>query len=125
MSVVGLDHVQVAAPVGCEEDARAFYGRLLGLEEIAKPPLLAGRGGCWFRLGEQELHIGVVEGFLPATKAHPGIVMRSAAALRELAERLDGDGVAVEWADAAELGGRERFHVQDPWGNRLELVAPR
>ena len=33
-----LDHVQLAAPPGCEAEARAFYGGLLGLEEIEKPP---------------------------------------------------------------------------------------
>ena len=105
MSIVGIDHVQVAAPPGCEETARAFYGGLLGLEELAKPPLLATRGGCWFRLGRHELHIGVAEGFVPAAKAHPGLAVDSAGALRELADRLQQAGVAVEWADPAELGG--------------------
>jgi catechol 2,3-dioxygenase-like lactoylglutathione lyase family enzyme len=125
VSIVGLDHVLVAAPVGCEEEARAFYGGLLGLEEIPKPPLLGTRGGCWFRLGQHELHVGVADGFVPATKAHPGMAVSSADALRKLAERLHAADIAVEWAEAAELGGRTRFHVRDPWGNRLELVAAR
>jgi catechol 2,3-dioxygenase-like lactoylglutathione lyase family enzyme len=125
VGIVGLDHVQVAAPPGCEDSARAFYGEALGLEEIPKPPLLAGRGGCWFRLGAHELHVGVADGFVPAAKAHPGIEVDSAAALRELAQQLADAGVTVEWADPAELGGRERFHVRDPWGNRLELVVGR
>src|SRR4051812_35183287 len=34
MAIVGLDHVQVAAPPGCEGDARRFYGGLLGLAEV-------------------------------------------------------------------------------------------
>ena len=125
MSIVGLDHVQVGAPAECEDEARAFYAGLLGLDEIPKPPLLAARGGCWFRVGAQELHVGVAEGFVPATKAHPGIDVSSADALEEMATRLVEAGVEVEWADPAELGGRVRFHVHDPWGNRLELLAPR
>lgn len=125
MGIVGLDHVQVAAPPGCEDAARTFYAGLLGLEEIPKPPLLRSRGGCWFRAGGQELHVGVVEPFAPATKAHPGLVLGSADALSELAERLAKAGIAVEWADPAELSDRARFHVHDPWGNRLELLAPR
>lgn len=125
MSIAGLDHVQVAAPAGCEDDARSFYGDLLGLEEIPKPALLAGRGGCWFRAGAHELHVGVADDFLPATKAHPGIATTSHAALHELAGRLAAAGVGVEWAPSAELEGRERFHVRDPWGNRLEVLAPR
>ncbi|MDH4178699.1 MAG: glyoxalase [Thermoleophilia bacterium] len=121
--VLGLDHVQVAAPPGCEADARRFYSGLLGLTELEQPPRLASRGGCWFRLGAHELHVGVADSFSPATKAHPGIRVASTTALRALAERLEAAGVAVEWADPAEIAGRSRCHVHDPWGNRLELLA--
>ena len=124
MGVTGIHHVQVAAPAGCEAAARGFYGTLLGLEEISKPAPLASRGGCWFRAGQHELHVGVDESFVPAAKAHPGLAVGSEAALRELAARLESAGARVEWADPAELGGRSRFHVRDPWGNRLELLAP-
>jgi catechol 2,3-dioxygenase-like lactoylglutathione lyase family enzyme len=114
--VTGIDHVQVAAPKGCEQEARAFYGGLLGLEELPKPEPLAARGGCWFRAGEQELHVGVEEPFAPARKAHPGLVV---ADLGALAERLAGEGIAVAWDDA--IPGAKRCHVADPFGNRLEL----
>jgi catechol 2,3-dioxygenase-like lactoylglutathione lyase family enzyme len=122
-AVVGLHHVQVAAPPGCEGAARAFYGGLLGLREIDKPPLLAVRGGCWFEVGAAELHIGVEHPFRPAAKAHPAFSVGSAAALEELAAALAAAGVEVRWADEAEIPGQRRFHVSDPWGNRLELVA--
>ena len=45
MAVVGLDHVQIAAPPGCEGDARRFYGGVLDLPELPKPEALAARGG--------------------------------------------------------------------------------
>ena len=122
-SIVGVHHVQVAAPPGCESKARAFYGALLGLREIEKPPLLAGRGGCWFTAGAGEVHVGVEEPFRPATKAHPALLVGTAAALEELAMALSASGVEVRWADQAEIPGQRRFHVSDPWGNRLELVA--
>jgi catechol 2,3-dioxygenase-like lactoylglutathione lyase family enzyme len=121
--VLSLDHVQVAAPRGCETAAREFYGNLLGLEEIEKPPALAARGGCWFRLGAYELHIGVEEPFHPARKAHPGLRVAPVEALRQLAERLGASGAEVVWADRDEIPGRERFHVADPFGNRLEFLA--
>jgi catechol 2,3-dioxygenase-like lactoylglutathione lyase family enzyme len=121
--IVGLDHVQVAAPPACEEEARRFYARFLGLEELAKPPLLAARGGVWFRLGAHELHVGVADDFTPATKAHPGFSVDSSEALEEIAARLQDAGVDVAWADPAEIPGTSRFHVHDPWGNRLELVV--
>ena len=121
--VVGLDHVQVAAPAGCEDDARRFYGRLLGLEELDRPARLAVRGGVWFRLGADELHVGVADDFTPATKAHPALRVRSIEALEEVAARLRDAGVDVTWADPHEIPGTSRFHLRDPWGNRLELVV--
>jgi catechol 2,3-dioxygenase-like lactoylglutathione lyase family enzyme len=114
--VIGIDHVQVAAPPGCEAEARAFYGGLLGLDELPKPEPLAARGGCWFRAGAQELHVGVEEPFAPARKAHPGLVVEDA---DSLAERLRAAGIEV--ADDDSLTGVRRFHVADPFGNRLEV----
>src|SRR4051795_11299105 len=74
MAVVGLDHVQIAAPPGCEADARRFYGGLLGLRELDKPEALRNRGGVWFAVGDHhQLHVGVEDGFSPARKAHPAL----------------------------------------------------
>ena len=112
--ITGLDHVQVAAPPGCEAEARAFYGALLGLTEVSKPDSLAARGGVWFAF----LHVGVAPDFLPATKAHPALRVTD---LDALAARLVEAGVEVRWDDA--LAGVERFYADDPWGNRLEFMA--
>jgi catechol 2,3-dioxygenase-like lactoylglutathione lyase family enzyme len=118
MTVIGIDHVQVAAPPGCEEAARAFYGHVLGMEELPKPEPLGARGGCWFRAGEQELHVGVEEPFAPARKAHPGFVVSDLDALR-FRLREAGHG----WEDDSSIAGVDRLHVADPFGNRLELRA--
>jgi catechol 2,3-dioxygenase-like lactoylglutathione lyase family enzyme len=118
--VVGLDHVQVAAPAGCEQLARWFYGELLGLAELEKPPSLRARGGVWFSLGEQQLHVGVAEPFAPARKAHPALLVRGDE-LDALAEQVAGAGVRVDWDD--ELEGVRKFFSEDPWGNRIELVG--
>jgi catechol 2,3-dioxygenase-like lactoylglutathione lyase family enzyme len=119
--ITGLDHVQVAAPPGCEAEARAFYGRLLGLPELEKPPALAARGGAWFACGAQQLHVGVTPDFAPARKAHPALAVAGAAALDALAERLTTAGVDVTWDERIE--GVRRFYAEDPWGNRLELCV--
>ena len=123
MAITGIDHVQVAAPADCEDAARAFYGALLGLEEIAKPPRLAARGGVWFRVGAQQLHIGVAAQFRPAAKAHPALRVSSREALAQLAARLEQQGIEVSWADAEEIPGSLRWYVHDPWGNRIELLV--
>jgi catechol 2,3-dioxygenase-like lactoylglutathione lyase family enzyme len=116
MNVTGIDHVQVAAPRDCEAEARSFYGGLLGLEELPKPEALRANGGCWFRAGAQELHVGVEETFAPARKAHPGFVVDG---LDDLAGRLAAAGVKVAWDES--IPGTRRFHAADPFGNRLEF----
>jgi catechol 2,3-dioxygenase-like lactoylglutathione lyase family enzyme len=118
--VLGIDHVQVAAPPGSEAQARAFYGNLLGLAEVSKPEALRGRGGAWFECGGQQLHVGIAEPFAPAGKAHPALSV-AAGDLDRLAARLVDAGCAVRWDDA--IPGTRRFFTADPWGNRIELTG--
>ncbi len=119
MQVVGLDHVQVAAPhePDSEEKARAFYGGVLGLREVEKPDILKSKGGVWFSLGSVELHIGIEERFSLARKAHPALLVRG---LGELRKRLEGLGYEI--LEAEQIPGVVRFYVYDPFGNRIELM---
>jgi catechol 2,3-dioxygenase-like lactoylglutathione lyase family enzyme len=116
--LAGIDHVQLAAPPGCEPEARRFFSGLLGLEELEKPDPLGARGGVWFRVGAQQLHVGVEQEFAPARKAHPAFAV---AGYDALVARLRAAGVAV--ADDASIPGVRRCYVADPWENRIELVA--
>ena len=115
--VIRLDHVQLAMPPGREEDAERFYSGLLGLERVAKPAALARRGGCWFGRGPVQLHLGSEADFRPARKAHPALVVRGYDAL--LAKLTDA-GFVPRPAD--ELPGIRRCHIDDPFGNRIELI---
>lgn len=115
--ITGLDHVQVAIPVGGEPTAREYYSAVLGMEEIAKPPALAVRGGCWFTSGGAVLHLGVEEPFAPAKKAHPAFLVTD---LDALAAALGERGASITRSDG-ELPGIRRFHTFDPFGNRLEF----
>lgn len=115
----GLHHVQLAMPRGEEDRARRFFGGVLGLTEIDKPPELAARGGAWFRAGRLELHLGVEDGMRPAAKAHPGILVDD---LDGVVARLAADGQAVTGDDA--FPGFRRIYAHDPFGNRLEFLEP-
>ena len=117
--IIGLHHVQLAAPPGAEPAMRAFSAGTLGLTEPAKPPAPAGRGGVWLRGPGIEVHIGVEDGFRPARKAHPGVLVHD---LDALAGRLRAAGHNVR-ADGL-LPGYRRFYAEDPAGNRLELLEP-
>jgi catechol 2,3-dioxygenase-like lactoylglutathione lyase family enzyme len=113
-----IDHVQLAMPPCEEEKARAFYGGLLGMKELAKPPELAKRGGCWFESGDVQIHLGVENDFRAAKKAHPALRCRDYAAL---VQALRDSGVAVSEPD--DIPGVRRCHVHDPFGNRIEVVG--
>lgn len=115
--ILSIDHVQLAMPKGSEDCARSFYRDLLGMKEVPKPQDLAKRGGCWFASGQAQVHLGVEEDFRPAKKAHPALVVEG---LDEIVAKCQHAGVTSQ-ADA-ELDGRRRVHVFDPFGNRLELI---
>ena len=119
MRIKALDHVQLAMPAGREAEARAFYTGILGIPEAPKPPALARRGGCWFERGDLKLHLGVEAGFRPARKAHPALIVEDLPALK-------GSLVAAGFALRADepLAGYDRVFVDDPFGNRIELMEP-
>lgn len=123
IAFVGVDHVQLAAPPDGEAEARAFYGGLLGLEEIVKPPALAARGGCWFQCGAQQIHIGIETECRAAKKAHPALRLADRAGFDGLLARLTARGVMIKHDDEEIPGVTARFFIADPWGNRLELLV--
>ena len=112
--LLAIDHVQLAMPAGGEALARSFYVDVLGLIEVPKPPVLAARGGCWFEAGAVRVHLGVETPFQPARKAHPAFVLRG------LEDFVASHGLSVRWSD--EIPGTVRCHLDDPFGNRIELI---
>ncbi|MGH6883960.1 VOC family protein [Hypericibacter sp.] len=117
MRVVSLDHIHLAMPAGREAEAHAFYEGLLGIPEMTKPPHLAARGGAWFERGALKIHLGVDRNFTPARKAHPGLLVED---LPALIATLTAAGVAVNAEEPLE--GYIRVYVDDPFGNRIELM---
>jgi len=118
MTIVGIDHVQLAMPAGGEDEARRFYTGLLEIPERPKPSELAKRGGAWFENDAVKVHLGVEADFHPARKAHPALLVYG---LDALVARLRHAGVKVL---EDRLPGYSRVYVSDPFGNRLELMEP-
>ncbi|CAM3866186.1 VOC family protein [Mesobacillus zeae] len=112
-----IDHVQLAAPAGSEDQARKFYGQILAMQEVPKPANLAKRGGVWFQCGTNQVHIGIQNEFSPAVKAHPAFEVEN---LEELQQKLTEQNISIKDDDLLE--GAERFYVNDPFGNRLEFL---
>ena len=118
MTILSIDHVQIAMPAGEEDKARAFYIEQLGFIEIPKPPDLAKRGGAWFQAGNVQLHLGVEAGFRPARKAHPAFLVDD---LDSLLASAQNAGYETDTSQPP-LDGYKRAHVFDPFGNRIELM---
>ena len=116
VTVVAINHVQLAMSAGGEASAQAFYEDLLSLSRVPKPPRLKWRGGCWFENDSVKVHLGVDADFHPARKAHPALVVEG---LKELVERLQAAGVRVRQEP---FDGLFRAYVDDPFGNRIELL---
>lgn len=117
MPIYAIDHVLIAMPEGGEEEARAFYGGVLGLPEVEKPESLKGRSGVWFRQPGLHVDLGVDPDFKPATKAHVGL----------LTDDLDGliasiRAAGLDFISAPDVPGYRRIFTFDPFGNRLELL---
>ena len=119
MTLLALDHIQLAMPAGREAEARMFYRDVLGLGEREKPANLAARGGCWFELGSVKVHLGVDRDFHPAAKAHPAFLVDD---VRALARRIEAAGYRI--VEDEPLEGYDRLYVYDPFGNRIELMQP-
>ncbi|MES1200845.1 MAG: glyoxalase [Pseudomonadota bacterium] len=117
MRLLAIEHLQLAMPPGGEPQARAFYEGWLGLPEHPKPAHLARRGGCWFECGALKVHLGVESDFRAARKAHPAFLVEG---LPVLAARLHAAGFPPR--EDEPLEGFDRFYVDDPFGNRLELM---
>jgi catechol 2,3-dioxygenase-like lactoylglutathione lyase family enzyme len=117
MSIVAIDHVQLAIPRGGEDVARRFYGEVLGFQEVPKPEPMRARGGLWFQAGPVGIHLGVEDDMRPSVKAHPALLVRG---LDTYAARLAAAG--CEWKPSDEIPGTRRGHTKDPFGNRIELI---
>lgn len=120
MTVYALDHVQLAMPPSGESQARQFYGSILGLTEIPKPPNLAARGGAWFQCGSIQIHLGVEADFRPAKKAHPAFLVAN---LGQVTENLRQAGYKIKY-DQEPIEDYDRAFTEDPFGNRIELLQP-
>lgn len=118
MTVLSIDHVQIAMPAGGEEKALSFYINLLGFVEIPKPVELEKRGGAWFQSGSVQVHLGVEADFRPARKAHPAFLVND---LNELIAKARFMSFEMDLTQPP-LDGYKRVHVFDPFGNRIELM---
>ena len=76
--------------------------------------------GVWFESANVRIHLGVEPDFRPARKAHPGLLVKD---LPALIRRLRDAGLEV--IDDDRVADCHRAYVNDPFGNRIELMELR
>ena len=117
--VIGIHHAQITIEPGGEEQARFFYGTLLQLPEVEKPENLRARGGMWFDIGTQQLHVGIQsESHRANSRAH---IAYQVEVLAPVIERLEEHGFTIK--RGVMVGTFERVECRDPYCNRVELLA--
>ncbi|MFF3099887.1 VOC family protein [Viridibacillus arvi] len=112
-----IAHIQLAAPKGSEDEAKRFFGDILGFREIEKPELLRKRGGVWFEFANYQIHIGIEEPFIPAKKAHPAFEIENIEGLKSHLSKNK-----IKFIVDEDLPGANRIYINDPFGNRIEVL---
>jgi catechol 2,3-dioxygenase-like lactoylglutathione lyase family enzyme len=115
-----LHHVNVTVPAGLEKASKNFYGVVLGLVELPKPPGTR-QSGAWYQIGPVQLHLSI--------EADPGRlssrhICLNVSDLAAAEQRFRDAGVAII-ADERPIAGTSRFYVRDPGGNQIEIVESR
>jgi len=109
-----IDHIHIVVAPERLEEAKVFYTEVIGLELI-DPNHLFKTPGCWFNIGDAQLHIGV-ESPLPVSTRHTAFEVEDVeAALKYLENK-------VKILEEPVIPGRRRFAFLDPFGNRIELL---
>jgi catechol 2,3-dioxygenase-like lactoylglutathione lyase family enzyme len=117
VGVLAIDHVNITVPRAVEEQAKAFYGGLLGLPQVPKAD--PSRGGAWYLLGDLGLHLSIEDAAAGDRPSSRHVCVRVADLARAEAV-LRGAGVAI-LPDERPAPGWRRFYVRDPGGNRVEV----
>jgi catechol 2,3-dioxygenase-like lactoylglutathione lyase family enzyme len=117
--ITTINHAQISVPSGSDNQVRQFYGQVLGLTEKPVPEGLRGRGLIWFQVGDREIHVGVEDGINRlATRTH------IAYEVSDIADwRLRLTQLGLQLIDQPKIQGFDRFHINDPFGNRLEIIG--
>ena len=119
LNATRLNHVTIAVPAGEHEKVRAFYGGILGLEEIERPAALnAVYDLMWFRLLDILLHLDFSPPWIqPCENRHVALEIEDLGALRSY---LESKGATIR--EAVVMPDRDRFYLLDPFGNYFELM---
>ena len=116
--LIQLHHVNVTVPAELEAATKEFYGSMLGLKQVPKPPA-SRQSGAWYQIGATQLHLSIEDGTDNASSSRHVCFAVSDLSVAEKNFRAAGVEIV---ADPRPIPGTQRFYVRDPGGNQLEIV---
>lgn len=123
LAITTLHHVSVN--VTDLDRAKRFYGGVLGLEEISRPPF--DFPGAWYRVGDRQLHLIVhspthtLRG-TTAISSREGHFAIAIASYGDACRHLEAAGVEFDAHPQSRTPWAQIF-LSDPDGNLIELSA--
>lgn len=115
MTATSIAHVQLHYPMDKAAQVYRFYTDFFGLKNFAAPHTSRYR----FGLNGQWLDLAPRADATPAQSGHVALTVLDLPALRH---RLLQAGFSLE--ETQPLPGYRRFFINDPAGNRLEILEP-
>lgn len=120
MGIFRLQHTTIPMPPGGNDEARRFYGSVLGLPEKPVPSSLDATRIVWFSVSEDgdELHVLADDDADPAISGqHLCLVVDDLGGIRNA---LVSDGIEI--GEEPAIHNRPRFSFRDPFGNKVEIT---
>ena len=120
--ITGCHHLAV-----CVHDidaARVFYGDVLALEELERPPEIAAKfRSAWYRLGGSELHVVENRDFEPFDSQLGPHVAVMTDDFEATVARIENSGTGFAFGPGRGPDGVLRAVVRDPTGNVFEITS--
>ena len=120
VDVLQVHHIQIFVPREVEQEAKDFYGKILGLEEIPKPEAWRKNGGAWYQHGPNQLHLSLLR-HPEDNRGSLRHVCYMVADLAQAEKTMREAGVEII-ADDRPFDAWTRFYVRDPGGNYIEIA---
>jgi catechol 2,3-dioxygenase-like lactoylglutathione lyase family enzyme len=114
MKLTGIHHSSIV--VTDMSRARRFYAELLGLPEVQRPANFV-TPVVWFEVGDEQIHLIPSDHADSESPRHVALHVEDARAARE---HFRSRGVPIE--ETTPLAGADRFFIQDPDGNKVEMI---
>ena len=121
-TITGCHHLAIC--VHDIDEARRFYGQVLSLTELERPPEIAANfRSAWYLIGPSELHVVENPEFQPLKSPLAPHIAVATSDFRALTAQIVDRGGEFAFGPGPGPDGILRAVIADPTGNTLEITA--